>query len=583
MGNINSKHYHTSQKPVTLLWNDELIGACSLSELQRNFPRLRQGFHNFDPRGERLSRTHGHTSLVFDLAPCRDLVLWASQPEPHPDEARLLSPTRFGGSEALRIVVFTLFRRLKNGQTYNIRAALSEAFVAGYPFRHEFSQQRDQHRQNLQYNDEDLGIRDISAYLTLLESFVEVSLVLECLDNGQNPTREHIENSYSTYRKHIKHTLDNVEESLRFLHVGDLLAHTQMMQDFTFPVLSSFDTLFKRYSSNSHNVTFAQYGERQWGLSRRLCDYLELEHNEFQKRKKAREAAILNDIPRPLLPGIGLEGDGLGVYEDQMVENSMFITLSPQILQKIIESSPVTVHPTQSAPFHNSILPPDHAPTQAHITGGSGKENFNHDHVVIQLRVFTNPSKHGSLNLMDQADRLTPSHTPIPSRRGSPAPSDYFFGPHPDHHGFPPRSSNMAGGPHHGGMNSRSGHGLHRNNTFHSIDDFGFPQMYKGEFGPEIGRFGAKDDRYRSHRACGIDDIGINIDSSRLDPFVGGNGAMSGVGAFGLQTVMARMMAQAVREEKKREYTMPWARNGGIGCGVNGPKLIGYTNGEGYR
>ncbi|KAK6542913.1 hypothetical protein TWF694_006851 [Orbilia ellipsospora] len=579
MGNINSKHFHAGQQPVTLLWNDELIGACPLTDLQRNFPRLRKRFHNFDPRGERLSRTHGQTSIIFDLAPCRDLVLWASPPEPHPDEARLLSPTRFGGSEALRIVVFTLFRRLKNGQTYSVRAALSEAFVAGYPFRHEFSQHRDQHHQPPQYSDDELGTRDISAYLTLLESFVEVSLALDCLDNGQNPTREHLENSYSSYRKHIKHNLDNVEESLRFLRIGDLLAHSQMMQDFTFPVLSSFDTVFRKYHTNSHNITFAQYGERQWNLSRRLCDFLEVEHNEFQKRKRTCEAAILAEVPRPLLPGIGLEGDGLGIYEDQMVDSSMFITLSPQILQKIIESSPVTVDPTQPGHLHNQILSPDHILSQVQITGG--KENHNHDHVVIQLRVFANPAKRGNLGMMNQADRLTPSHTPIPSRRGSPAPSDYFFVPHQDHHGLPPRNSNMVGGIHHGGMNMRGPHGLTRSDTFPSMDDFGFPP-HKGDFGPDMGRFSGKDDRYRSRRAGCMDDLGMSLDPSRLDGY-SGNGGMGAHGIMDLQTVMARMMAQAVKEEKKREYTMPWIRNGVAGCGTGGQKLIGYTNGEAFR
>ncbi|KAK6506638.1 hypothetical protein TWF481_005094 [Arthrobotrys musiformis] len=587
MGNANSKYHPSQMQPVTLCWNDELIGSCTLSELHRNFPRLRRGFHNFDPRGDRHSRSLGQVTIVYDLAPLRDVVLWARSPEPQPDEARLVSPTRFGGSEALRIVVFTLFRRIKNGQTYNVRAALTEAFAAGYPFRHEFGprdRERElQPRQISQYNtDEDLGLRDISAYLTLLESFVEVSLVLECLDNGQNPTREHIENAYLKYRKHIKHNISNIEESLRFLRLGDLLAHTQMMQDFTFPVLSSYDTLFKRYNSNSHNITFAQYGERQWNLSRRLCDYLELEHNEFQKRKKAREAAILAETPRSHMGG-GLEENlPMVPYEDsQSLENSVFLTLSPQVLQKIIESSPVTVDPAQSA---YQITSPEH-PTapQLQITSTSGNNHKDHsyDHIVIQLRIFQNPSKH-SLGM--QNDRITPSHTPIPSRRGSPAPSEYFFGPHQDHHGFP-RSGNMPNGAHGGmGMGGRSG--LNRNNTFHTLDDYGFPatpRPGRDDFdGGEHRRFN-KDDRFRGRRMPGgLDDLGIGlgIDGGRFDGL--GREGMMGMHGFDVQTIVARMMAQAVREEKKREYVMPWQRNGGSGP-VNGQKLIGYTGGEGYR
>ncbi|KAK6535023.1 hypothetical protein TWF281_006321 [Arthrobotrys megalospora] len=588
MGNANSKHYHPNQmQPVTLCWNDELIGSCTLSELHRNFPRLRRGFHNFDPRGDRHSRSLGQVTIVYDLAPLRDVVLWARPPEPQADEARLVSPTRFGGSEALRIVVFTLFRRIKNGQTYNVRAALTEAFAAGYPFRHEFGP-RDRERelpprQLSQYNnDEDLGLRDISAYLTLLESFVEVSLVLECLDNGQNPTREHIENSYLNYRKHIKHNLDNVEESLRFLRLGDLLAHTQMMQDFTFPVLSSYDTLFKRYNSNSHNITFAQYGERQWNLSRRLCDYLELEHNEFQKRKKAREAAILSETPRPLMGGLEENLPMAPSYdESQPLENSVFLTLSPQILQKIIESSPVTVDPAQST---YQIISPDHTTPQLQITstGGTGHKDHSHDHIVIQLRIFQNPSKH-SLGM--QTDRITPSHTPLPSRRGSPAPSEYFFGPHQDHHhGFPSRSGNMSSGAHAAmGMGGRAGA---RNNAFHTLDDYGFPSTPRpgrDDFDGDHRRFNGKDDRFRSRRMPGgLDDmgIGLGIDSGRFDG-LGGSSGMMGHG-FDVQTMVARMMAQAVKEEKKREYVMPWQRNGGSGP-VNGQKLIGYTGGEGYR
>ncbi|KAK6521875.1 hypothetical protein TWF506_002078 [Arthrobotrys conoides] len=584
MGNANSKQYHpSSMQPVTLCWNDELIGSCTLSELHRNFPRLRRGFHNFDPRGDRHSRSLGQVTIVYDLAPLRDVVLWARPPEPQADEARLVSPTRFGGSEALRIVVFTLFRRIKNGQTYNVRAALAEAFTAGYPFRHEFGprdRERElQPRQISQYNtDEELGLRDISAYLTLLESFVEVSLVLECLDNGQNPTREHIENSYLKYRKHIKHNLSNIEESLRFLRLGDLLAHTQMMQDFTFPVLSSYDTLFKRYNSNSHNITFAQYGERHWNLSRRLCDYLELEHNEFQKRKKAREAAILAETPRPHIGGLE-ETLPMATYdESQPLENSVFLTLSPQILQKIIESSPVTVDPAQST---YQIISQDYsAGPQLQITSsGNNHKDHSHDHVVIQLRIFPNPSKH-SLGM--QNDRITPSHTPIPSRRGSPAPSEYFFGPHQDHHGFP-RPNNMVNGPHPGmGIGGRSG--LNRNNTFHTLDDYGFPaapRPGRDDFDGEHRRFN-KDDRFRSRRMPGgLDDLGIGlgIDGGRFDG-LGRDGVMGH--GFDVQTMVARMMAQAVREEKKRDYVMPWQRNGGSGP-VNGQKLIGYTAPEGYR
>ncbi|KAK6362336.1 hypothetical protein TWF730_006031 [Orbilia blumenaviensis] len=581
MGNANSKHYHPNQmQPVTLCWNDELIGSCTLSELHRNFPRLRRGFQNFDPRGDRHSRSLGQVTIVYDLAPLRDVVLWARSPDPQTDEARLISPTRFGGSETLRVVVFTLFRRIKNGQSYNVRAALSEAFATGFPFRHDFGardRERElQPRQISQYNgDEDLGLRDISAYLILLESFVEVSLVLECLDNGQNPTREHIENSYLKYRKHIKHNLSNIEESLRFLRLGDLLAHTQMMQDFTFPVLSSYDTLFKRYNSNSHNITFAQYGERQWNLSRRLCDYLELEHNEFQKRKRAREAAILAETPRPPLGGLE-ETLPIPSYDDtgaQPFESSVFLTLSPQVLQKIIESSPVTVDPTQST---HQIVTPDHQNPQLQITGTSNNpKDQTYEHVVIQLRIFQNPSKHA---LGMQADRITPSHTPIPSRRGSPAPSEYFFGPHQDHHGFP-RSGNIASGGHAGvGLGSRSG--LNRNNTFHGLDDYGFSQASRpgrDDFDGDHRRF-IKEDRFRSRRMPGgLDDLGIGlgIDGSRFD------GVRDGIHGFDVQTMVARMMVQAVKEEKKREYVMPWQRNGGSGP-VNGQKLIGYT-GDTYR
>ncbi|KAF3078059.1 hypothetical protein TWF569_005755 [Orbilia oligospora] len=584
MGNANSKQYHSSSmQPVTLCWNDELIGSCTLSELYRNFPRLRRGFHNFDPRGDRHSRSLGQVTIVYDLAPLRDVVLWARPPEPQADEARLVSPTRFGGSEALRIVVFTLFRRIKNGQTYNVRAALTEAFTAGYPFRHEFGPRDREHelqpRHMSQYiTDEDLGLRDISAYLTLLESFVEVSITLECLDNGQNPTREHIENSYLKYRKHIKHNLSNIEESLRFLRLGDLLAHTQMMQDFTFPVLSSYDTLFKRYNTNSHNITFAQYGERQWNLSRRLCDYLELEHNEFQKRKKAREVAILAETPRP---HIGLEETlPMATYdESQPLENSVFITLSPQILQKIIESSPVTVDPTQST--YQIISQENLAGPQLQITSsGNNHKDYNHDHVVIQLRIFQTPSKH-SLGM--QSDRITPSHTPIPSRRGSPAPSEYFFGPHQDHHHSFSRPNNIVNGAHTGiGIGGRLG--INRNNTFHTLDDYGFPataRPSRDDFDGEHRRFN-KDDRFRGRRMPGGPDdlgIGLSIDGGRFDGL--GRDGVIGHG-FDVQTMVARMMAQAVREEKKRDYVMPWQRNGGSGP-ANGQKLIGYTTGEGYR
>ncbi|KAK6350418.1 hypothetical protein TWF718_003610 [Orbilia javanica] len=585
MGNANSKQYPPSQmQPVTLCWNDELIGSCTLSELHRNFPRLRRGFYNFDPRGDRHSRSLGQVTIVYDLAPLRDVVLWARSPEPQPEEARLVSPTRFGGSEALRIVVFTLFRRIKNGQTYNVRAALTEAFAAGYPFRHEFGSRDREHepqpRQISPYNNsEELGIRDISAYLKLLESFVEVSLVLECLDNGQNPTREHIENSYLKYRKYIKHNLSNVEESLRFLRLGDLLGHTQMMQDFTFSVLSSYDTLFKRYNSNSHNMTFAQYGEREWNLSRRLCDYLELEHNEFRERKKSREAAILAETPRS---HIGDFEDALQMapYDEyQPLENSLFLTLSPQILQKIIESSPVTVDPSQST---YQITPPKHSTgPQLQITStGNNTKDESHEYVVIQLRIFQNPSKHP---LGIQNDRITPSHTPIQSRRGSPAPSEYFFGPHQDHHGFP-RSNNIANSGHLGmGIGSRAG--LNRNNTFHTLDDYGLPTTPRpsreADFDGDHRRFN-KDDRFRGRRMPGgIDDLGagLGIDGPRFEG-LGRDGVMGH--GFDLQTMVARMMAQAVREEKKREYMMPWQRNGGV-VSVNGKKLIGYMGGEGYR
>ncbi|RVD82019.1 uncharacterized protein DFL_009863 [Arthrobotrys flagrans] len=275
----------------------------------------------------------------------------------------------------------------------------------------------------------------------------------------------------------MKHNLLNIEESLGFLRLSDFLAHTQMVQDFTFPVLSSYDILFKRYNYNSHNITFAQYGEREWNLSRRLCDCLEFEHNEFQKRKKASEAAILAETPRPHVRGLGeILPMQVPYYDFQPLENSVFLTLSPQILQKIIKSSPVTVDPAQ---FTYQIISSEHsAGPQLQITGsGNNHKDHSPDHVVIQLRVFQNPSRH-SLGMQD--DRITPSHTPILSRRGPPAPSEYFFGPHQDHNGLL-RSNNMP-------------------NVSH----------------PGIGRDG-----------------------------VMGHG-------FDVQTMVARMMVQAVREEKKR-------------------------------
>ncbi|KAK6349427.1 hypothetical protein TWF696_005711 [Orbilia brochopaga] len=582
MGNTGSKQCHPGQLQfVSLLWNDEHIGTCPLIDLQRNFCRLRRSIHNFEPRGERYSRTAGQHTLVYDLAPCQDIVLWAHPvDQPHSeDTAKFSSPARFGGSEALRIVVFTLFRRLKNGQNYSVGSALSEAFVAGYPFRHDFTQ-RDG-RPAPQYNEDELGSRDISAFLTLLESFVEVSTVLDCLDNGNTPTRLDIEHSYLKYRKYIKHNLDNVEEALRFLRVGDVLGDTQMVQDFTFPVLSSFDTLFKKYRNNSHNITFAQYGERHWNISRRLCEYLELEHNEFQKRKKGREAAILAEVPltsRSLLSGIDndLGGPGISVYENQMMldsgnGNSMFITLSPQLLQKIIESSPVTIDPSGAS--HDHGMNP-----QAHLISNGTSKDINHDHVVIQLRVFRSSGKNSTLG-GGATDRLTPFHTPIPSRRGSPAPSDYYFVPHADHLGFPPRSSaNMGNG--NGGGHGRAG--LNRSNTFHTIDDFGFP--HKGDYGPDVGRYNGKDERFRGRRTGnggGMEDVNMAIDGGRYDAFGGVGHPGVGMG-MDVQTITAKMMEKAVREEKKREYVMPWVRNGNGGA-VNGQKLIGYGAGEGYR
>ncbi|KAJ6265048.1 hypothetical protein Dda_1203 [Drechslerella dactyloides] len=594
MGNSGSKQYHPGQlQVVSLLWNDEHIGTCPLIDLQRNFCRLRRSIHNFEPRGDRFSRTAGQVTLVYDLAPCQDIVLWARPADqPHSDDvAKLSSPARFGGSEALRVVVFTLFRRLKNGQNYSVGSALSEAFVAGYPFRHDFAQ-RDA-RAVPQCNEDELGTRDISAFLTLLESFVEVSTVLDCLDNGNAPTRLDIEHSYLKYRKHIKHNLDNVEEALRFLRVGDVLGDTQMVQDFTFPVLSSFETLFKKYRNNSHNITFAQYGERHWNLSRRLCDYLELEHNEFQKRKKARETAILTEVPhtsRTLLSGIDsdLGGSGISVYEDQMTldnanGNSMFITLSSHLLQKLIESSPVTIDPSGTSQDYNNNNP------QMHVGGGGNsgdlKDVVGNDHVVIQLRVFKNLGKNGTLGLPGppggNADRLTPLHTPIPSRRGSPAPSDYFFVPHADHLGFPPRSSaNIGNG--NGGGHGRGGHCLNRSNTFHSVDDLGFP--HKGDYGPDLGRYNSKDERFQGRRMAGnggMDDVNMAIDGGRFDTFGGVGIPGAGMG-MDMQSITARMMEKAVREEKKRDYVMPWVRSGN-GNPVNGQKLIGYGAGEGYR
>ncbi|KAF3937378.1 hypothetical protein ABW19_dt0205671 [Dactylella cylindrospora] len=561
MGAFNSKHYRHDQN-VTLVWNDELIGSCFITDLERNFPRLRRGIPKFEPKGDRISRTGQHT-LIYDLAPCKDVVLWARSDHHTNEDAHLISPMRFGGSEALRIVVFTLFWRVRNMQKCSVNAALSEAFT-GYQHRHDFN-----HRDGRpQIGEEDLGERDITAFLSLLESFVEVSTALDCLDNGNSPTRLDIEHSYLKYRKHIKHNLDDIEESLRFLRIGDVLSDTQMVQDFTFSVLTSFDTLFRKYHTNAHNITFAQYGERQWNLSRRLCDFLELEHKEFLKRKKAREQVILNEVPlgsRPLIPGIDGDLSSSGMYEEGVFE-SMFITLSPAVLQRIIESSPVTVDPTQG------IHPPSEANLSLPNISGVTNRGAEHDHVVIQFRVFRDPTRQ-SLGITSggSGDRLTPLQTPIPSRRGSPAPTDYFFADH----GFPPRSSGALGV----GVPNGRGHGLNRSNTYHGVEDH-FGYHHKGDFSNvDLGRF--KEDRFRGRGLGGVSDMGMMMEGRGVDGFSTGLGGM-GIGmGMDLQTVTARLMEKAVKEEKKREYVMPWARNGN-GTLVNGAKLIGYT-GEGYR
>ncbi|RPA92231.1 hypothetical protein L873DRAFT_1710915 [Choiromyces venosus 120613-1] len=171
----------------------------------------------------------------------------------------------------------------------------------------------------------DRGARvNISHFQELVEALVNIGLSVGCLTGGNKPISRGLKTVYMEHQSFFKHNA-TVPEAVKFLSIGKKLRSGQMIQDFMFTVLSSFELAFPKSRSNDIGPGAGYRGQSRdyRGIDRELWEYLKRQHNEYLHRKRERERRL-----REYIADMG-----------NCSENSIFLSVRPSALTDLLSSA----------------------------------------------------------------------------------------------------------------------------------------------------------------------------------------------------------------------------------------------------